>query len=413
MQPLPILIHSIFCGDNMEDDPMASVMLRGKALAETGAYPEAIECFEEVVSTIPENHTAWYYLGVLQANIGSTHQAIQAFETVDRHFPNHAPTLSNLAVLLQNDNPLKASEYAKVALLKFVDNEELLRISDVSIVEEREETPEKMFIEAQPVEYSDDLQNISDHESDIESKMVDADNLTTIGNHASAVSIWKGLLEGSPRSPEVWRGLGEALMAAGYPDRAEQCRKRANNLADSAKEFELPQTNQNDDVEQALIRAAEENDATKIDSSDSGDNLNDSITWYNMGLNLLNEGNSEEALTCFEKAIGGCPKDELALRVRAQNGRGNALFNAERYSESVIAYHTAITMDPSSVSGRTLFNMGSSYAAVELYEDAIKCFTQAMQRGLDKEEAELCEKQISRCRLLFREQTKRQSKAMR
>ena len=132
---------------------------------------------------------------------------------------------------------------------------------------------------------------------------------------------------------------------------------------------------------------------------------------YNMGINLLGEGKNDEALSSFEKAIGGCPPSELELKVKAQNGRGNALYNSGRFSESVVAYHTAIGMDPHSVSGRTLFNMGSSYAAVEMFDDAIKCFTQALERGLDKEEAELCEKQISRCRLLSREQAKRQARS--
>jgi len=99
--------------------------------------------------------------------------------------------------------------------------------------------------------------------------------------------------------------------------------------------------------------------------------------------------------------------------VRAQNGRGHALFKSSRFAESVLAYHTAISMDSNSVTGRALFNMGSSYAALELYDDAVKCFTQSLERGLEKDDAELCEKQISRCRLLSREQLKRQTKASR
>ena len=145
-------------------------------------------------------------------------------------------------------------------------------------------------------------------------------------------------------------------------------------------------------------------------SSEPRGDIDEAIGWFNMGTNLLNEGNNEEALTCFEKAIGGCPKEEAELRMKAQNGRGNALYNSGRFAESVVAYHTAISMDPTNVSGRTLFNMGSSYAAVEMYDDAIKCFNQALGRGLEKSELELCERQISRCRLLSREQAKRQSR---
>tara|TARA_Y100001980_G_C14424774_1_gene214817 strand:- start:384 stop:776 length:393 start_codon:yes stop_codon:yes gene_type:complete len=130
-----------------------------------------------------------------------------------------------------------------------------------------------------------------------------------------------------------------------------------------------------------------------------------------MAINLLNEGKNEEAISTFEKSIGGCPSSEVELKVKAHNGRGNALYNSGRYSESVIAYHTAISLDPQNVSAKTLFNMGSSYAAVEMFNDAIKCFTQSLERGLDKEQSELCEKQISRCRLLSREQSKRQAKS--
>ena len=165
-----------------------------------------------------------------------------------------------------------------------------------------------------------------------------------------------------------------------------------------------------DDLGEALIMAVEEVQSG-ITEPDSRGDIDESISWYNMGINLLEEGKNDEALSSFEKAIGGCPPTEIELKVKAQNGRGNALYNSGRFSESVVAYHTAIGMDPQSVTGRTLFNMGSSYAAVEMFDDAIKCFTQSIERGLGKQELELCEKQISRCRLLSREQAKRQSRS--
>ena len=102
---------------------------------------------------------------------------------------------------------------------------------------------------------------------------------------------------------------------------------------------------------------------------------------------------------------------EIELKIKAHNGRGNALYNSGRYSESVIAYHTAISLDPQNVTGKTLFNMGSSYAAVEHYADAIKCFEQALQRGLAAEDLDLCKTQINRCRLLNKEQMKRHNQA--
>ena len=44
--------------------------------------------------------------------------------------------------------------------------------------------------------------------------------------------------------------------------------------------------------------------------------LEDSIGWYNMGTNLMKEGKHDEALSSFEKAIGGCPPDEIELKIK-------------------------------------------------------------------------------------------------
>jgi tetratricopeptide (TPR) repeat protein len=267
--------------------------------------------------------------------------------------------------------------------------------------------------EVQPDEGTSTLVSEEQPPKNSESKMIEAESHTSAGNHAAAVSVWKGLLEGAQDSPEVWRGLGDALGAAGYPERAAQCRQRADSLSEDQYPAIAPVVLDEDELEDALVQAAfthSNEDPAPIERS--GD-LNASIEWYNKGLSFLQEDKATEALTCFEKAIGGCPKDEVELRVRAQNGRGHALFKSSRFAESVLAYHTAISMDSNSITGRTLFNMGSSYAAVELYEDAIKCFTQSLERGLEKEDAELCEKHISRCRLLSREQIKRQERASR
>ena len=191
--------------------------------------------------------------------------------------------------------------------------------------------------------------------------------------------------------------------------------KRADQIESDSivePELEISTGNQDDvDDDDLLLIAADE--VRSIPTVEERGSLDDSLGWYNMGINLLNEGKNDEALSSFEKAIGGCPSSEVELRVKAQNGRGNALYNEGRYPESIIAYHTAIGLDPKSVSGRTLFNMGSSYAAVEMFDDAIKCFSQSLERGLDESEAELCEKQISRCRVLAREQAKRQARGIR
>ena len=387
----------------------------GATLTNSGDYPQAILTYLDALSMDENNATAWFCLGVLYSKTGSSKDAVEAFEKCDEKYPDHPPTLANLAYLLEESEPERASNFAKRALPHLEQDEKLNNIASIS---KPEETQELVFIESKPIN-EDSVDQILDMgispDSDESSRQEEARALSSSGDHSTAVSIWKDLLEQTPDSPEVWRGLGEALSSAGYEDRAVQCMKRADQIESDTNEQSEPEisTGIHDDVDddELLLMAADEvRSAPVVEERGS---LDDSLGWYNMGINLLNEGKNDEALSSFEKAIGGCPSSEVELRVKAQNGRGNALYNEGRYPESIVAYHTAIGLDPKSVSGRTLFNMGSSYAAVEMFDDAIKCFSQSLERGLDESEAELCEKQISRCRVLAREQAKRQARGIR
>ena len=387
----------------------------GATQTNSGDYSSAILTYLDALRIDENNPTAWFCLGVLYCKTGSLKDAVEAFEKCDAKNPDPPPTLANLAYLLVESEPERASDFAKRALPHLEQDEKLNNIASKIKLKEAQEL---VFIESQPIN-----EDPVDQNKDIDtppyfndfSRQEEARALSTSGDHSTAVSIWKDLLDQTPDSPEVWRGLGEALSTAGYEERAVQCMKRAEQIEfDSNKqsEPEISTGNHNDvDDEELLLIAADEVQLAPV--VEERGSLDDSLGWYNMGINLLNEGKNDEALSSFEKAIGGCPSSEVELRVKAQNGRGNALYNEGRYPESIIAYHTAIGLDPKSVSGRTLFNMGSSYAAVEMFDDAIKCFTQSLERGLDESEAELCEKQISRCRVLAREQAKRQARGIR
>ena len=240
-------------------------------------------------------------------------------------------------------------------------------------------------------------------------KISNAHELTESGDHVAAVNAWKELLQEDGQSAQIWHGLADALSLAGHIDRAQQCRQRAGFLEQEEQGAILEAES---GTESNLIEAAIE--AERISASlppSEEEGVNVCIEWYNKGLGMLSEENGMEALNCFEKAIGGAPREERELRIRAQNGRGHALYQLARYPESIQAYHTAISMDPAGVTGKSLYNMGSSYAAVELYSDAIKCFKQALGRGLDVEDTDICKMQIKRCKLLHKEQKKRHRQA--
>ena len=564
----------------MNDGGVSEVLDAARSYADAGNLLLAAEKFNEAVIVYPTNATAWYGLGVVQANRGMTNEAIDAFENSHSISPGHGATAANLAVLLESSNPKRASKMARMAVKIVGDVDELVRISRLfdhteaqeEVMLEAAPVEEEVFIQSIPsttlndlidtaremlrngepadalelvkprlqtdgsddpmlwsicgtclsmvgneveaiqaMEYSisigedtakthynlaqllrrngrkvDAMQslanallsdsehvnslialgemrleagnsdeaisiwnralgfdpensiserifelesknNIEDVEEEpeaqedeqedepyevqvsIEDTMANrisiARELSESGDHVSAVNAWKILLEEDRQSSDIWNGMADALSAAGHVDRAFQCSQRAKAIEEAiANDEEI-------EIEEGaidLITAGEEA-KERLDNIEPTENedVNISIEWYNRGVGLLGEGQPIEALNCFEKAIGSAPREELSLRVKSQGGRGHALYQLGRYGDSIRSYHTAISMDPSGVTARMLYNMGSSYAALELFEDAIKCFTQSMQRGLDDEDNDLCRKQISRCKILAKEQSRR------
>ena len=82
----------------------------------------------------------------------------------------------------------------------------------------------------------------------------------------------------------------------------------------------------------------------------------------------------------------------------------------EEYPACVESYHKAMMIDPSNVRGQTLYNMGTAYAEMERFADAIKCYEQAMPRGLSPEESTRAKEQIRRCTILEKERKKKLSR---
>ena len=443
------------------------VVSNAKDLIKSQSPSEALELIQPRLEGDQSNNAPlWALCGLCLAQLSHDEEAIQAFEYAIRIGHDEAKTHYNLAQLLRKGEQItEAKQSLANALLcdpghinslvargeVFADegdNESALQhwnralaiepnhpISErISILQTKISERESEQTDDSSIEEDSDVEDVnveSDEEETLHDELhdeseVDADydvditdtkgyritlarKLTESGDGMGAVNAWKEVLEEDKQSPEVWNGLADALSIAGHIERAQQCRQRAEFLLSQ-------QTNDEIEAEQVaeidLIQAAAEAQERMSElPAHEEESVNVCIEWYNRGLALLSEENSIEALNCFEKAIGGAPREETELRVRSHNGRGHALYQLGRFAESIQAYHAAISMNPASVSGRALYNMGSSYANVEHYSDAIKCFEQALQRGLDSEDADLCKTQINRCRLLSKEQNKRRNQA--
>ena len=133
---------------------------------------------------------------------------------------------------------------------------------------------------------------------------------------------------------------------------------------------------------------------------------NQDIAWYNKGIQLTEDGKYREALTCFDRALPSF-KDDDEMVIRILNGRGNSFYYMEEYPKCVEAYHQAMLIRPTEVRGQTLYNMGTAYAEMERYQDAIKCFEQSIPRGLSTSEAKRAKDQIRRCTILDKERMRK------
>ena len=416
----------------MTDINIRQLLQDADAHVNGGNYKESTNLYRKVVEIDNNCTAAWYGLGVIYAKLENLVESIYSFEQAHRINPDYGPTNANLALLLEQKDPERAANFAKMAIESIGDNPELLRISilnsakDIKLFEKnhvyqepkenmdeissnlRDDGDEKRQEEKNIIENNHlEIEEDNDQKDFVNSKTARSSRamkMSKRGEHALAVNEWKELLKKDSSDVDSWKGLANALSEAGYIERANQCLQRVQELVEIEKDNVI--IDEKEELEN-LVSAAKEVKKKKIMKEENETtNVNESIEWYNKGLVLLNENNASESLNCFNKAFSEAPDEEIELRVRIYNGKGLALYLSEEYVDSIQEYHEAILLDPSSVTGRTLYNMGSSYAAIELYSDAVKCFEQAKGRGLGTEDLKLCKAQINRCKLLIKEQKK-------
>ena len=390
--------------------------LCGLCLAKLGHEDDAIHAFEYSIRLGYDAAKAHYNLAQILRSVGRQEDAKQSLANALLSDPGHVNSLvARGDVFAEEGDDEAAMQHWRRVIAIESEHPVSQRLMELEAEYSHEDVEEEVKAEHDEEEEFDSESDDSTEEGDIDIadtkgyRISIARKLTESGDAIGAVNAWKEVLEEDKQSPEVWNGLADALSVAGHIERAQQCRQRAEFLLSQEKE-EVEVAEQISEID--LIQAAAEAQERMVElPAHEEESVNVCIEWYNRGISLLSEDNGIEALNCFEKAIGGAPREEKELRIRSQNGRGHALYQLGRFAESIQAYHAAIAMDPAGVSGRTLYNMGSSYANVEHYSDAIKCFEQALQRGLSGDDANLCRTQINRCRLLSKEQMKRRSQA--
>tara|TARA_Y100001954_G_scaffold87690_2_gene96157 strand:+ start:1297 stop:3459 length:2163 start_codon:yes stop_codon:yes gene_type:complete len=445
-----------------------SWLIAGGAMARLDLEDHAISAMEHAQKLDPSNPKGWYNLGSLKQRKGMLKEASTCYSNALREDPSYtkaaqkwAPIamelqepqayLSAATVIVASDpqNPIRIE--LATTLVELAEGESRVLESHAGLPPTLPEGPEM----AQTA-----LDLLGQGESQLHARAH-----TMANNHMESVKIWKGLIQTERNDPEMWRGLSKALYAAGDNTTAEKCSIKAQEIEDemNVKNVVTPnveanaatlQTEHNQftaepeippvpeapqEISQEQMMSANEllarpqapvpapeplanpgvdlaKAALEVQSNSlvqeefrnpaSTSIANQDISWYNQGVALIEAGKYAEALSCFDRALPSFSNDDEMV-IRILNGRGNAFYYLENYPACVESYHQAMLIKPEEVRGKTLYNMGTAYAEMERYQDAVKCFEQAIPRGLTKDEIKRTKDQIRRCNILIKEQNKK------
>jgi len=163
------------------------------------------------------------------------------------------------------------------------------------------------------------------------------------------------------------------------------------------------------DLAKAALDAAQAVAVNTPQNTGSRAIANQDVAWFNQGIQLIEDKKYREALSCFDKALPAFAGDDEMI-IRILNNRGNAFYLLEEYPKCVESYHQAMLIRPTEVRGDTLYNMGTAYSMMQRYKDAIKCFEQAIPRGLADDAVRSAKDQIRRCNILQKALDKKKKK---
>lgn len=436
-----------------------SWLIAGGAMARLDLEDHAISAIEHAQKLDPSNPKGWYNLGSLKQRKGLLSEASTCYSNALREDPSYIKAAEKWAPIAMELKDPQA--YLSAATIIVASNPESpLRMELATTLIELAEG-ESRVLESQsglpptlpegPEMAKTALDLMGQGETELHARAHSMAN-----NHMESVKIWKSLIQINRNAPEIWRGLAKALYAAGDSTTAEKCSIKAKEIEESvskpatvATELTTNETTQQDFTPQSIedsvpisqeqmmsanqllarpqpeVNIPEPTITPQIDlakaalevqnnslvqeefrNPSSNSVANQDISWYNQGVALIEAGKYAEALSCFDRALPSFSNDDEMV-IRILNGRGNAFYYLENYPACVESYHQAMLIKPEEVRGKTLYNMGTAYAEMERYQDAVKCFEQAIPRGLSKDEIKRTKDQIRRCNILIKEQNKK------
>jgi len=402
--------------NNIDSAPLWA--LSGGAKAKLGDLDSAIRDLKKSIELDPTSSTAHHNVGVMLKKSLRTEEALTHFEKaleLDDEYLKAAKNLASTAKELgRSDLEIKGYRTILRENGSHPNRLDFVRLL-LSIAKAESEvmgyTDQPLTIKEGPTLAKEALLHLKSG-NNLEESMLIPEAMSLAEQNVEAVKEWKNLLEEYPNEGKIWLGLSICLEKMGEYEKSEKCKLKYRELSGisdglgilSEKIEKTEETiSKSDDFnlnEVNLEQAAA--DLNQIKNSEIQINENNASEWFNKAMILLSEEKYSDALSCYDKALSQVG-DDLEMKIKIMNGRGSSLYGMKKFADSINAYHDAMKLNPSNVSGHILYNLGMSYAEMNAFTDAIKCFEQAIPRGLDSDTIYRVKDQIKICKKLAKE----------
>ncbi len=251
-----------------------------------GKYEEAIKCYDKVPETNPQYALAWNNKGAALSNLGKHDKAISCYEKAIEIDPQSALAWSNKGISLFNlgkyDEAITCYEKASE-----IDPQFAWTWHDKGLA------------------------------------------LNYLGKYEEAISCYEKAITIDTQFALAWNNKGVALSNLGKHDKAISCYEKAIKID---TQFTLALYNKVVD----LVKLDKDWEALEFYKTITI-KPEDVETWCAKGAALDNLGRHDEAITCYDEAIGIKDNDALAW-----NNKGVALDNLGKYEEAIKCYDKVI-----------------------------------------------------------------------
>ncbi|MCP5104173.1 MAG: tetratricopeptide repeat protein [bacterium] len=95
------------------------------------------------------------------------------------------------------------------------------------------------------------------------------------------------------------------------------------------------------------------------------------VTWFNQGVELAKKGAYDDAVFCFDKALGITPRD-----INILNTKGLALQGLGKFNEALECYDNVLVIDPQNINALT--DIGQVCHRLGKYREALACYDRSL-----------------------------------